>query len=100
MSLILPKVNTKPQTTTDTGSSLKELMIKTSFLKKKTANRDAYLQPSRTSSRELFCDNSQRLLAKKNSIKDFRLGSRYAFGLSYGNKTGRYEFTQCRVSTP
>ena len=35
MSLILPKVNTKPQTATDTGSSQKELMIKTSFLNKR-----------------------------------------------------------------
>ena len=57
---------------------------------------EAYLQPSQRSMVP-FRENSQQLIAayqfRKSSIRDFPMGSKYAFGLSYGEKIGRYEFT-------
>ena len=43
---------------------------------------EAYLEPSRTSTTDYFCENSQRLkvvnyFCKKSSITDVRLGSKY-----------------------
>ena len=72
-------------------------MIKTSSFDDK--QQLAYRGVFRTSLRSImvpFCENSQRLIAanqfRKSSIRDFPMGSKYAFGLSYGAKIGRYEF--------
>ena len=58
--------------------------------------REAYLEPSQRYMVP-FRENSQQLIAayqfRKSSIRDFPMGFKYAFGWSYGEKIGRYEFT-------
>ena len=81
-------------------------MIKTSFLNERPELTETYIyNPVEHLRGSFFAKivNGFQLLtnfAKRNLIEDFRLGSKYVFGLSYGEMNGRYEFTQFHLSTP
>ena len=80
-------------------------MIKTPLLDDRQELTETYLEPSRTSAMKFFRENSQRLLAVnqfhiKNSIRYFRLGSKYTFGLSYVQMICISEFAKFHLSAP